>query len=170
MESDLFFVKLMTYGSWKLGGWETRLWLPTVFLSHKSSLWFPGIITVITAAVSSLEFMSGCKEVNKGILRFEAAKIYCLGRRGETHGSIVLSPWRLGREQCTPKDSCKSFGVSVYIDLLVRALVGCEVKSMWTVLICSKLTKDLSKHFWTLEGGMCNRQSVYSTSFPLWKY
>ena len=106
--------------------------LPIVFLSHKSSLWFPGIITVITAPViySSLEFISGCKEVNKDILRFEAAKTYCLRRRGETHGNIVLSPWRLGREQCTPKDSPKSFGVSVYIDLLVPALVGCEVKSM----------------------------------------
>ena len=98
--------------------------------SHKSSLWFLGIMTVITAPLSSLKFISGCKEVNKDILGFEAAKIYCLRRRGETHGNVVLSPWRLGREQCTPKDSREIFGESVYIDLLVRALVECEVKSM----------------------------------------
>ena len=83
-----------------------------------------------TAPLSSLKFISGCKEVNKDILGFEAAKIYCLRRRGETHGNVVLSPWRLGREQCTPKDSREIFGESVYIDLLVWALVGCEVKSM----------------------------------------
>ena len=166
MESDLFFVTLMIYGSWKLGGWtshclsesQIQSLVSWYYYSNNSSCYY-----------SSLEFISGCKEVNKDILRFEAAKTYCLGR-GETHGNIVLSPWRLGREQCTPKDSPKSFGVSVYIDLLVPALVGCEVKSMWTVLICSKLTKDLSKRFWTLEGGMCNRQSVYSTFFPWWRY
>lgn len=39
---------------------------------------------------------------------------------------------------------------------MVGAWVGCELKSIRAVLKCLQLTSDGPKHFWILEGSVCN--------------
>lgn len=58
--------------------------------------------------------------------------------------AFTLETWQgeWGRETAG-----EGVGVYVYLGLLVGAWVGCELKSIRTVLKCLKFTSDVPKHF-----------------------